>query len=147
MLYFHISYSANNKISFFATFVDKFNVRSNDVLIFDDVKLNDGNCYNSSTGTFLAPVTGLYVFNLFFEVEAPKAIKMQIKLEADNYVIFRLFVTAIDDWRGSQASGSVVYRLVAGSQVKASVEFISMIVTPQARLVNGGLSVFSGFLL
>ncbi|KAL3853086.1 hypothetical protein ACJMK2_016664 [Sinanodonta woodiana] len=32
-------------------------------VIFDKVKLNEGNCYDSSTGQFRAPFRGLYVFS------------------------------------------------------------------------------------
>ncbi|KAL3853101.1 hypothetical protein ACJMK2_016678 [Sinanodonta woodiana] len=33
-------------------------------VIFDNVKLNEGNCYDSSTGRFLAPFRGLYMFSV-----------------------------------------------------------------------------------
>ncbi|KAK3608958.1 hypothetical protein CHS0354_026287 [Potamilus streckersoni] len=37
---------------------------SEQTVIFDNVKVNEGNCYDSSTGRFRAPFRGLYSFSV-----------------------------------------------------------------------------------
>ncbi|KAK7465017.1 hypothetical protein BaRGS_00037802 [Batillaria attramentaria] len=138
---------AQSRVAFYATLTDKLDVHVDDVLVFSDVQLNDGDGYNATSGVFVAPVTGLYIFSLVFEVEAPTAVKMDVALRVQDNVISRLFVFGDNSFHGGQASGSVVYQVAAGSEVKAVVTLMNMETESQPRLVNEDLSYFAGFLV
>ncbi|KAL3853089.1 hypothetical protein ACJMK2_016667 [Sinanodonta woodiana] len=51
-------------IAFTATHSKQATYISQGTVIFDNVKLNEGNCYDSSTGIFRAPSRGLYIFSV-----------------------------------------------------------------------------------
>ncbi|KAL3853088.1 hypothetical protein ACJMK2_016666 [Sinanodonta woodiana] len=51
-------------IAFTATLSTQTTHVYDQTLIFDNVKLNEGNCYDSSSGQFRAPFRGLYVFSV-----------------------------------------------------------------------------------
>ncbi|KAK3608960.1 hypothetical protein CHS0354_026289 [Potamilus streckersoni] len=51
-------------IAFTATLSADMPLVSEQTVIFDNVKVNEGNCYDSSTGRFRAPFRGLYSFSV-----------------------------------------------------------------------------------
>ncbi len=53
-------------VGFSATLSSNTDMELDETLIFDNVLTNYGNAYNSSTGSFIAPMHGLYEFSLFY---------------------------------------------------------------------------------
>lgn len=59
------SFSVDTHIAFMAALSNSITNPSNGQhIIFDKVQVNDGGCYNSRHGIFLASVSGLYTFTL-----------------------------------------------------------------------------------
>ncbi|KAL3853096.1 hypothetical protein ACJMK2_016674 [Sinanodonta woodiana] len=56
--------SLSTGIAFTATLSRETTHIYEQTVIFDNVKLNEGNCYDSSTGRFCAPFRGLYMFSV-----------------------------------------------------------------------------------
>ncbi|KAL3853105.1 hypothetical protein ACJMK2_016682 [Sinanodonta woodiana] len=51
-------------IAFTVTSLQTANLFPEQSVIFDTVNVNEGSCYNASTGRFRAPFSGLYIFSL-----------------------------------------------------------------------------------
>ena len=51
----------------FSTFLDHDvdNLGADQVIVFNQVQLNDGNGYSKQTGAFTVPISGVYVFTFF----------------------------------------------------------------------------------
>ncbi|KAL3853102.1 hypothetical protein ACJMK2_016679 [Sinanodonta woodiana] len=58
-------------------------------VIFDNVKLNEGNCYDSSTGRFRAPFRGLYIFSV--TMLKISSTNVHLLIMKDNVEIGRVF--------------------------------------------------------
>ena len=81
-------------------------------IIFDDVLLNEGGHYNSSTGIYTAPITGIYQFFAFIMAN-PEA---NLYLLADEEIIINPQKSDGDDTtRTNGASG--IASLVVGQEV------------------------------
>ncbi|KAK3601559.1 hypothetical protein CHS0354_027795 [Potamilus streckersoni] len=86
-------------------------------VIFDNVKVNEGNCYDSSTGRFRAPFRGLYIFSV--TILKLSSTNVHLLIMKDNVEIGRVFSgTSLSD------SGSVtVVTVMEKGQVSYVKEF------------------------
>lgn len=66
----------------------------NNPFIFDQVLLNNGNCYDPSTGIFTAPVTGLYTFNGLLQREVNTTFNATIQVNSSPVFQCRMNGTA-----------------------------------------------------
>ena len=124
-------------------------ILQDDVILFDNVKFNNGSGYNATSGVFVAPLSGFYVLNLVLEVRSDAALRMEMLLNVNDTSIMKLFIAGeTNSLGGHQQSGSLVYHLLAGSEVKVVV---GVIVTETdsapVQVENENLSYFSGYYL
>jgi hypothetical protein len=113
--------------------------------IFDVVSFNVGNAYNSSTGTFTAPIAGTYLFNIWYRLNQTNTTFCQVTLARNG---------SNTGWNGgyintttvnttyATPSVSVAYYLSAGDTVKPSAA-----VSGGTPSVSGNESWFNGYLL
>ncbi|KAL3853104.1 hypothetical protein ACJMK2_016681 [Sinanodonta woodiana] len=71
-------------------------------LIFDTVKVNEGNCFNSSTGRFRAPFSGLYIFSITVLREKSD---VQLLMMKDNVELVNVLFGRTE---GDSGSGTIV---------------------------------------
>lgn len=124
-------------------------ILQDDVILFDSVKFNNGSGYNATSGVFVAPFSGFYVLNLVLEVRSDAALRMEMLLNVNDTSVMKLFIAGeTNSLGGHQQSGSLVYHLPAGSEVKVVV---GVIVTETdsapVQMENENLSYFSGYYL
>ncbi|XP_062610248.1 complement C1q-like protein 4 [Saccostrea cucullata] len=84
------------------------------VLIFDHVRTNIGNGYHSSTGVFIVPETGVYVFIWSFRNGDDGAHSSQLMINSEEWGITHSN-TAVNAW--SQSTGCVVAHVNKGDDV------------------------------
>ncbi|KAL3853085.1 hypothetical protein ACJMK2_016663 [Sinanodonta woodiana] len=87
-------------IAFTATLSKETTHVPEQTVIFDKVKLNEGNCYDSSTGIFRAPFCGLYVFSV--TIRKGLGTDVHLSIMKDGVEIGRVFAGS-----SSYGSGSV----------------------------------------
>ncbi|KAL3853090.1 hypothetical protein ACJMK2_016668 [Sinanodonta woodiana] len=105
-------------------------------VIFDNVKLNEGNCYDSSTGRFRAPFRGLYMFSVTILKMLSTAVNLLIM--KDDVEIGRVFsgVTQSD-------SGSVT---VVTVMEKGQVAYVKEMLTSPQTMHGENWAHFTGLL-
>jgi hypothetical protein len=65
------------------------NVSSGNTIIFDHVEVNQQNGYNSTTGTFTAPVSGLYLFSFYgMSADTGNSFGIRAYKNGDTYEMF-----------------------------------------------------------
>ncbi|XP_062576101.1 uncharacterized protein LOC134237989 [Saccostrea cucullata] len=84
------------------------------VLVFDDVKTNFGNAYHPSTGLFIVPESGVYVFTWTFRTGAAYDHSIQLLINKD--VVGTLFLRSVAGL-DAQETGIVVTHVNAGDDV------------------------------
>ena len=99
---------------------------TNDVVIFNGVDTNIGNCYNTSNGRFTAPVNGRYMFS--FIAMAPAFFRGQIRKNGAAQTEFRSDHDGATALNYVQKSITVIYSMSVGDYVD---QFIS------AGIMNG----------
>lgn len=82
-------------------------------LVFDVVKTNNGNGYHPSTGTFIAPVTGVYVFT--WTIRETNNCHHSTQLMVNNAEIGIIYVHV--DSNDMAGTGVVVTHVNAGDDV------------------------------
>ncbi|KAK7102517.1 heavy metal-binding protein HIP-like [Littorina saxatilis] len=142
-----LSSKASSHVGFFVTLSDKLTIHEKDVVQFDSVKLNNGSAYNDTSGVFVAPRSGFHVLNLVCEIHCDASIRMEMMLQVNGTTIIKLFVSGADVARGSQQSGSLVYDIPKGSEVKVVVGQIQTDSDATVQLIGDSLSYFSGYFL
>ncbi|XP_076448431.1 uncharacterized protein LOC143285103 [Babylonia areolata] len=140
---------SSNRIAFFATLEKQTVIGTDDVIVFDHVLFNNGSAFNATTGAFLAPRTGFYMLSLVCEVQTTVPLRMELLLTVNGATAMKLFVAGEMASHGGQQSGSLVYWLSAGSEVKVVVGNIQTQPAEAApvSLLSENLSYFSGYLL
>lgn len=83
-------------------------------LVFDVVKTNNGNGYHPSTGTFIAPETGIYVFTWTIRESASCSHSTQLMVNTSEIGIIHVISGAGSDMSGT---GVVVTHVNAGDDV------------------------------
>jgi hypothetical protein len=94
--------------------------------IFPDVEFNDGSGYDSGTGNFVAPITGIYTFIISYKADGPGSSRMLNFLK--NGILYEALGT--DIVTNSELSKWVTLKLNLGDTVSVSI--------------NTGLSNYSG---
>jgi hypothetical protein len=77
---------------FTATTNAEYNISTNVTLTYNNVQTNNGNCYDGSTSTFTAPVSGLYYFSFDYYAQTNNVARAVMKKSTDggsSYSIFR----------------------------------------------------------
>ncbi|KAL3853097.1 hypothetical protein ACJMK2_016675 [Sinanodonta woodiana] len=105
-------------------------------VIFDNVKLNEGNCYDSSTGQFRAPFRGLYIFSVtMLQISSTH---VHLLIMKDNVEIGRVFSgTSTSD------SGSVT---VVTVMEKGQVAYVKEMLTSPETMHGDNWAHFTGLL-
>lgn len=83
-------------------------------LVFDVVKTNNGNGYHPSTGTFIAPETGIYVFTWTIRESASCFHSTQLMVNTSEIGIIHVISGSGSDMSGT---GVVVTHVNAGDDV------------------------------
>lgn len=89
-------------------------------LTFDDLKTNIGGAYNNSTGIFIAPIHGIYLFSV--SVMAPSHADAQgvmVDIMKNGVEIGAAFAEGVGNM--DQGSISVVTELLIGDEVHVSI--------------------------
>ncbi|XP_061193432.1 uncharacterized protein LOC133201660 [Saccostrea echinata] len=84
------------------------------VLVFDDVKTNIGNAYHPSTGLFIVPESGVYVFTWTFRMGGSRDHSIQLLINKD--VFGTLYLQTVNGLE-AQETGIVVAHVNAGDDV------------------------------
>ena len=88
---------------------------TDDVVIFNGVDTNIGNCYNTSNGRFTAPVNGRYMFS--FIAMAPAFFRGQIRKNGAAQTEFRSDHDGATALNYVQATITVIYSMSVGDYV------------------------------
>lgn len=59
---------------------------NNAIILFDNVRFNTGNCYNTSTGRFTAPITGKYQFNVINNMGTANQADTLLRVNGTNII-------------------------------------------------------------
>ncbi|KAL4221766.1 Cerebellin-1 [Mactra antiquata] len=120
-------------VAFFASLTNQVtNLGANQDIPFDNVMINLGNGYNNNHGTFIAPVSGLYVFGVTLHIYGERTWGYFV---VNGNAIAKINIFPV------QSSQMVIVRLDQGDDV--SVQNYS----PGKALMGDGYSTFCGFLL
>ncbi|KAL3831527.1 hypothetical protein ACJMK2_023268 [Sinanodonta woodiana] len=121
-------------VAFTATLSSHTKYVSEQTVIFDHTRVNEGNCYDSSTGRFKAPARGLYSFSLTVLATITQGINLLIM--KDNEEIGRVF-------SGDGSGSAMVVTVIEKGQVVYVKEFPG-----HSETVHGShWSIFTGLLL
>ncbi|KAL4237285.1 Elastin microfibril interfacer 2 [Mactra antiquata] len=110
-------------------------------ILFDRVKVNVGDAYNPTTGIFVAPYAGMYVFTVTGTSKWGKTVTLELTVDGNR--VAHIYSDSKNS--GSYNSGTKTYvqELEKGSQV--SVKMGAWI--NNYDLHGNGLTSFTGFLL
>ena len=97
---------------------------TSDVVIFNGVDTNIGNCYNTSNGRFTAPINGRYMFS--FIAMAPSFFRGQIRKNGAAQTEFRSDHDGATALNYVQKSITVIYSMSVGDYVDQYISAGSM---------------------
>ena len=96
---------------FCATSIDKTKTKFSKPIVFDNVKVNEGGCYDNTTGVFTTTVPGTYVFTATVNSrKEDSCVRAYITVDDTEYT--RLYAPYM-----SMGSGSVSVQLGLGQTV------------------------------
>ena len=96
---------------FYAEGIDKAKTKTLKPIVFSRVKVNEGGCYDNTTGVFTTTVPGTYVFTATVESgKENSVVRARITVDDTYYTTLRGSYT-------SSASGSVSVQLGLGQKV------------------------------
>lgn len=93
------------------------NIGIGQAIKFDRVHLNDGNAYNSHTGIFTAPQSGVYMFAYFFAHAGASTGQAWLRLMHDGKTINAAVSDISDRWQDTQGGNFAFIRLTSGNSV------------------------------
>ncbi|XP_059175402.1 uncharacterized protein LOC131955326 [Physella acuta] len=114
-------------------------VRPGERLKFTQVNYSSWGCYDDTSSSFVAPVSGLYFFSVSVNTNSPGPFSLAIIHQAEPVAL-----CATPGSTDVQTSTSVLLNLCAGEQVWVEAELRTF---PQGVEIGGGFSNFIGFLI
>lgn len=96
---------------------------SGTIVIFNNEVYDNGNCYNSSTGVFTAPITGTYLIctAVSFQENVGGSGSHGTQLYANSAASIGTFLKKYSPYEYWSASISTIFRLAAGNTVHVAV--------------------------
>ena len=92
-------------------------VRIGQVIRYNKILLNEGHHYDSITGIFTAPTTGVYQFSFFLGHNGNDHVQAWIQLMVEGQSKAGAVVDAFHDWQDIQGGNMVIVRLNANDRV------------------------------
>lgn len=117
-----------------------YTVSNNVEVVWSTVNVNQGSCYNNSTGRFTAPIDGSYMFHwTFLSVNNTNSVDTRIKI--NNSTIFGAAFTGgtVNDYKSG--GGSAGCYLTAGQYVSVAAFGTAYFHSDAAH------QIFSGYLI
>lgn len=111
----------------------------NQIVVFDLVIENIGNAYNRHTGTFVAPVDGIYVFSAALTSPSDKSFLTRFVKNGGGFSA--MYASGFESGGSQTTSNTVVHQLRQDDVVCIVHEGVDKMI------LGYGLSTFSGFLL
>ena len=106
-----VSEKAARTVVFYATDIDRERTKCHKPIVFGTVKVNEGRCYDNTTGKFTTTVPGTYVFIATVgSSDKTKNVTAYITVDDTGYTIFRGSYM-------STGSSSVLLQLGLGQRV------------------------------
>ncbi|XP_060064408.1 C1q-related factor-like [Ylistrum balloti] len=104
-------------VSFFAALNENIGPLNGQVMKYDYVLLNEGSAYNSTSGKFTVPFSGVYVFNIVVAAQHGKSASVQLFQTSDgeDQVVVTVWSESIPNW--SPSSNTVYLSLQQGQKV------------------------------
>ncbi|XP_069137346.1 C1q-related factor-like [Argopecten irradians] len=116
------------------------NVAVEQVIVFENVVTNVGNCYSGHTGVFTCCKSGTYFFSWIIELPTGIQVNTELMVNSSSIALNR----AGDAYKNSIGSMSAVIHLDIGDEVRIRIQFR----TPASSHIRGEkISSFSGFLI
>ena len=129
----------------FSTYLDHaiYHLGQGHHIICNQVLLNDGNHYNSYTGTFTVPQTGVYLLTFSFGIQSPNH-WTEVRLVVNNREIVDAVGTVLGTFQRSSSANTAMIRLNQGESV-----WLENIITDSEVISEQGYrwTTFSGVLL
>lgn len=119
------------------------NLGIHQVVVFDNVITNYGSGYDSVSGVFKAPVSGLYFFNVVIMSHAAENIETQIVKNGTPIVS----TYSGDSTTWNQGTQSTVLYLNSGDDVYVHIQDNKGINNGNIRIFGAHWTSFSGFLI
>lgn len=109
------SSTSRNGVAFYAYMTTRLHTPSTEhVLVFDVVKTNIGNAYHPSTGVFMVPESGVYVFTWTFWIGDGRDNSIQLMVNREDVgTVYLQTISGVE----SVATGIVVTHVNAGDDV------------------------------
>jgi hypothetical protein len=113
------------------------NVSSGNTIIFDHVEVNQQNGYNSTTGTFTAPVSGLYLFSFYgMSADTGNSFGIRAYKNGDTYEMF---------WPYTHHHAGSPHKHVSGTQIVPMNTGDTFLFKVQAATLYGGSNGHNSF--
>lgn len=130
-----------NLVAFYAGINGDPSVRDDQVIIFDYVRTNIGNGYDTSTGIFTTPTSGVYMFYVNFLTHQHKSIDAMISRNYED--VQRLYAGTLQNRYGPGCNMATL-SLNAGDKIYVKVNSDQH---STGSVLDGPWCTFSGFLL
>lgn len=120
---------------------DKAHIGINQHIVFEDELLNLGNAYHKLHGTFIAPISGIYVFSVSIMTSVDPYPEVQASVMKNTTELARVFGHG-DNGRHDQGSVTVTVQLDVNDEV-----WVELIYPADDTIYGGRFTSFTGFLL
>ena len=128
-----VSEQAGRTVVFYATSIDTENTNEDKPIVFDTVNVNEGGCYDDTTGVFTTTVPGTYVFTATVE-SGEKNSRVTAWITVDDTVYATLCGSDT-----STGSSSVSVQLGLGQTVWVAADSDADLYDPEELCFTGAL--------